>query len=31
MHSLQMYTPGGPAISEVTWCRGFSQKVQRST
>ena len=31
MHSLQMYTPGGPAMRDATWWRGFSQKVQRST
>ena len=26
-----MYTPGGPAMSEDTWWRGFSQNVQSST
>ena len=31
MHSLQMYTPGGPAMSDATLCRRFSQNVQRST
>jgi hypothetical protein len=31
MHSLQMYTPGGPAIRLATWWRRFSQNVQRST
>jgi hypothetical protein len=31
MHSLQLSTPGGPAMSDATWWRRFSQNAQRST
>src|SRR5215470_11022209 len=30
-HSLQMYTPGGPAMRFCTWRRSLAQKVQRSS